>query len=1688
MASNKESINKKIYGLLKARGYKPHSYLSSGESAPVPEQADFFQFDFIKDGQNYGKVTVSLDGLNDMSIYYGDDVKNSPKATTHEGMGEKTNEGLSFDDLRKHLKRLAFTNQLGFDLKDESDLAPDMQKRQHNKKEGIAEGYHPINKKASYSDSVPSTKIIIQHNKQLGETDQRFRYVEKIFVENTQGERFLLPTNKPGVARIYARHISEGGTPYDERGQHITSIVEEYQQMAGFVRATKNKEFNESAQSLVLEGMNHYESLRETLHKLTGVRGYREYFENYKPTITEDDSSDVDLTEMFSTSSIDPRIEKVQHILKKIHKKVKPTQIKQQTELEEWADGIIKDSLDLNGDIPTRTVDESFGLYGPFTATINTGERPKSRTKTKTFKREDDAILWAQDWLENAPQYVFAKAEVTDPAGNVVWTTDEGVSEGFEPGHREIERWATKSEENQKIYNAYIRAGKLADEAYKNKDGAAYTGLQLTKKQIRDLIAKKMKERGVAEGLQQTLRKYVPGYAKKQIHNKIKDQQFTQALAIDGDPTDPQNQKEINQTQRNIRRLNRVGQQSVAEGYSLKKTSVIKYMEPGDSDEWTQDVNIKDTDYEIINNKTGQVVGTASWTTNDFFGPGALKITMNNGATRWLDIWEREKGNPQTAFNRFVKDPKTAKRYKEQGVAEGSINTYILNVMDEATGEHWAIEIQATSADMAKERAQQQGFKVLRIREKSVTEQSQLNELSFEEIKSFYVAYKVITEWGIPLVLIATIVAALGIQAAVKLINQGKNAVVKKYHEIKGTVDPAGVSDAAKKIKNAGNKNKEDVAEASPEATMSALRGYKTWQVWIKNNYYNGKYADYSARPYNVIASSAEEAKRVVLDNADYVLKDLLSKKFPNGRRVLPPKSALPVEEKRIGKIEDGTVSGRITTSKPKTMLSPQGPVSVMLDDGEVVDVVQGVAEGGFVSGLEKIDRASDTVGYKKFQHALSADPAEKRKLARTVNRYNKVLNKPKNALFRPSNVMGNSDLPVDESGVAEGAHWSDAWEPVEDIKTKTGKVIGMVVRHDNGTYAYYDERKGDLESGFSSASQARQAFVELHNARVRSNNPGVAESKIQYGVLDHTNVNLIINKSESKPDGVYSFRGILFRVKGGKVTHWATDGKILQAMGRFNTQIGSYSTDAKAKALLKSIKEGVAEVSNQHISPSGVKTNMDPSDDDYDINYGKNGLVAKFRKAKGMSGGSLNEFAPDGFDSGDGDEFSPEIAKMAQDDGFTKGASLADSATLERAMSINHWHNQHGGMYKQYFAKGFKAGRLEKIRHDNKQYNLNLKLMKDGSIRRGEQGVAEGLGKTIKRGMAGWGAFDKDKPADVVKRVRGQDTDTLKSLSRTGPTGKGSPAELQQKAIGRELKKRGEQGVAEGQEQKKPLRTHKSGCGYNYGHDCDCGGTLTHASNCHYNYGHDCDCGLDELKHQQQNKQQGVKENYEIKKRIDDFTKKSDELYDLMNQAKQQGNAKEFIRLKQEYEELHKQGSKGMIETYDPSMDPEYRRPKSREVDPDDRDQKPVGYGSSPPLQRSPEQEEEFEKYMRYLNRGKKVKESEKIAGRYDPEEFDQMVQRVGQKAKKNPSPLSPIVQKLRDELAQIDKEQAQKQKQTKESLDKNQTKAKQFGPTDKVKTGPILGNKHQVQKGLKGKLVGESDELSIIKKMSGL
>lgn len=343
MAIGNETFNHELYSLLKVRGYQPSPLNSQNQRVKASQEADVIEFDFIKDGENYGKVWVSIDDASNVCIYFDDEQADSPSNATP---------GTDYDDtwtgLLKHIKQWAQRRQLSFELANKDRLGDDMRQRDYYKmKEKLGEGYHPMGKKASYNDAVPNVKIILQHNRGLEEGEQRYRNVAKIFLENQDGERFLAPTTRPGIARVYARHIAEGGVPNDERWNHIKSICEEYNQMAGFVRATRNKEFNESALSLVQEGANHYSNLRETLSKLAGHRGYHAYFESYTPPLMEDED-DTNINELFVQETMDPRIESVMPILSRLHKKVSETAVPEVDSLAEWADSVINEKLDMD--------------------------------------------------------------------------------------------------------------------------------------------------------------------------------------------------------------------------------------------------------------------------------------------------------------------------------------------------------------------------------------------------------------------------------------------------------------------------------------------------------------------------------------------------------------------------------------------------------------------------------------------------------------------------------------------------------------------------------------------------------------------------------------------------------------------------------------------------------------------------------------------------------------------------------------------------------------------------------------------------------------------------------------------------------------------------------------------------------------------------------------------------------------------------------------------------------------------------------------------------------------------------------------------------------------------------------------------------------------------------------------------
>ena len=403
MPIKQESLNNQLEDELSK--YNPVPVTSGGKEVDVADEADVFRFDFIKDGVNYGPVHVSIDGTSKMIIYYSKDVQDSPRGRSIEGQGEE-----SFDDLCKRLYRWAVGHQLRPQKVYSSKLGRDMAKREHTKR--MDEGYYPIGKKASYSDNIAETKIIIQHSRALEEGEQRFRNIARIFVENAAGEKFLLDTKMPGLARVHARNIAEGHTPYDERGKHISSLISEYNTMAGFCRATKHNT-NESITQLVESGFQHYGHIRETLRKLSSKRGYKEYFESWTPTLNEEvnEEATTGLAEMFLSSRLDPRIESALPFLSKLAQPV--MEMNEVSELEEWTNNIVDEALRPHSKAQIENLAALLGAdnqipFGPDAVTIKSElagimDNDQLNSKLEQLSRKDpdaDAKDSVLAWME----------------------------------------------------------------------------------------------------------------------------------------------------------------------------------------------------------------------------------------------------------------------------------------------------------------------------------------------------------------------------------------------------------------------------------------------------------------------------------------------------------------------------------------------------------------------------------------------------------------------------------------------------------------------------------------------------------------------------------------------------------------------------------------------------------------------------------------------------------------------------------------------------------------------------------------------------------------------------------------------------------------------------------------------------------------------------------------------------------------------------------------------------------------------------------------------------------------------------------------------------------------------------------------------------------------------------------------
>jgi hypothetical protein len=242
-------------------------------------------------------------------------------------------------DFLNQLKQFSVRNNLmNFEIENINRLKYNMQGMAAIK-EGLFEGYYG-NKKISYSDQPKQTRLVIKHNRTLGEDDARFRYVESLFVETGDDQRFRLPFTNLIGGRAMARHVAEGGTPYDAFGQHICEIVKEMNILGKFVRAAKNKQFDGEAADLSEAAVRHYQDLKAKAKRIISQRGYLQELHAFDPAeITNADTVAENIRNMFIEQSLDARIEEAIPVLARLSAR-KDTSMKEIAEFESWANTV----------------------------------------------------------------------------------------------------------------------------------------------------------------------------------------------------------------------------------------------------------------------------------------------------------------------------------------------------------------------------------------------------------------------------------------------------------------------------------------------------------------------------------------------------------------------------------------------------------------------------------------------------------------------------------------------------------------------------------------------------------------------------------------------------------------------------------------------------------------------------------------------------------------------------------------------------------------------------------------------------------------------------------------------------------------------------------------------------------------------------------------------------------------------------------------------------------------------------------------------------------------------------------------------------------------------------------------------------------------------------------------------------
>jgi hypothetical protein len=259
-----------------------------------PAYARFFDFDFVVEGNNLGRVSISLNELGSLKVYYSQGITENQDDPAKQ----------SWYKFLKEMRFFAMRRLLRFDTRDISKTNLDKNDFQHlaatqapkepEMPEQMNESMwnHKSTKKTSRAVRG-TTEVIVRHSRAVdemypGARSQR-KNIKAIFIQNKDGERFKYPFIHPAGAFAMAQHVDHGGAPHDPAGKAIIKMSEQIAQLQEFQRKVSRSTLHDDATGITERAIGRLQELKAQVEAL----GKRHHYEAWAEGFVEGPGDDI---------------------------------------------------------------------------------------------------------------------------------------------------------------------------------------------------------------------------------------------------------------------------------------------------------------------------------------------------------------------------------------------------------------------------------------------------------------------------------------------------------------------------------------------------------------------------------------------------------------------------------------------------------------------------------------------------------------------------------------------------------------------------------------------------------------------------------------------------------------------------------------------------------------------------------------------------------------------------------------------------------------------------------------------------------------------------------------------------------------------------------------------------------------------------------------------------------------------------------------------------------------------------------------------------------------------------------------------------------------------------------------------------------------------------------------------------